>query len=126
MDISKEYIKMCDCPEIQGFRKEIEDFKDGDWLRCGMPSCKEDIHVFPDCYEGVRNIWLPRQDQIQEMLPENNCKCSCCLVFHLNKFVEDNIGGFFDTGIDSMEQYWLAFYMSEKHQKFWGKDGWEK
>ena len=79
-----------------------------------------------DTFNEYKNpIWLPTQDQIQAMLPENNCRCLCCLIVHLNKFIEENLSGLADVNIDTMEQYWLAFYMSEKHKKFWGKDGWE-
>jgi hypothetical protein len=120
MDTSELYIKMSDCPEIQGewtIPPYDHDFCWNDeykFLTYGRDIKGKDVDEY---------IWLPRQDQIQEMMPE--CKCPCCLIVHLNKFVADNIDGFADRGIDSMEQYWLAFYMSEKHQKFWGKDGWE-
>jgi len=108
MDVSKAYIKMCDCPEIQG---QVFDFGDG---------YNNDNSAYSGkIIDGGQLVWLPRQDQIQEMLPENKCKCSCCLIFHLNQFIKDNIEGFFDAKIESLEQYWLAYYMSEKHQKFW-------
>ena len=110
MDTSEQYIKMCNCPEIQSRELKFAG-----------------IYSFYN-YDFLPDMWLPRQDQIQEMLPENNCKCPCCLIFHLNKFVEDNIDGFADGGIDSMEQYWLAFLMWENHQKVWGskKEKWVK
>ena len=111
MDTSELYIKMCDCPEIQEQWRAFSMKSPYDLMWRDSPSNEYD------------NIWLPMQDQIQEMLPE--CKCPCCLIVHLNKFVEENIDGFADRGIDSMEQYWLAFYMSEKHSKIWGKEGWE-
>ncbi len=110
MDVSKVFVKMCDCPEIQG---KIHNWRDGK----SWSALIEERDEF---------IWLPRQDQIQEMLPENKCKCPCCLIFHFNKFVADNIDGLADGGMNSMEQYWLAFYMSEKHQKFWDGKKWRK
>ena len=127
MDTSKKYIKMCDCPEIQEYRKKPKSFQVGDFMAnyyLGEKSkaILDEVLVF-EITHHIKNrmlvVWLPRQDQIQEMLPENNCKCSCCLIFHLNKFVEDNIDGFADGGIDSIEQYWLAFLMWENYQKVW-------
>lgn len=72
-------------------------------------------------------IWLPRQDQLQEILiadyeeigKEYNDKWDR-LLFACNDFVN---GDYFDG--HSMEQLWLAFYMSEKHNKKWNGKEWE-
>ena len=131
MDTSKEYIKQCDCPEVQGRWKP----HDGDWVgRLHKISQKYKVYPHAICTDALYDVeqyakynkWLPRQDQTQEMMPEKNCKCSCCLIFRLNKFVEDNIDGFAEAGIDSIEQYWLAFYMWKNHQKIWDGKKWVK
>ena len=125
MDVSKKYQKMCDCSEIRGesvtppYPTDYYAQRKRGATRYGYQLITADI--VDDDY-----IWLPTQDQTQEMMPEKNCKCPCCLIFHLNKFVEDNIDGFADEGIDSMEQYWLAFYMWENHQKIWDGKKWVK
>ena len=123
MDTSETYIKMCDCPEIQDNKPT-----NGDRLAHYIND-----EVFNDIlghyWANIKypcEVWLPRQDEIQEMMPENNCKCSCCLIFHLNKFVEENFEGMAEADVDSMEQYWLAFYMSEKHHKIWDGKKWIK
>ncbi len=52
MDTSEQYIKTCDCPEVQRQRKLQE---------CGLRG---------NFFNG--NTWLPRQDQIQEMMKDVN------------------------------------------------------
>ena len=121
MDVSKEYQKMCDCPEAQVGGYTTLNSEEG------IQYVGDNVFVELDrCSTTWRTVRLLRQSQIQEMMPEKNCKCPCCLIFHLNKFVEDNIDGFADGGIDSMEQYWLAFYMWENHQKIWDGKKWVK
>ena len=114
MDTSKEYIKMCDCPEIQ---EQMENFEEG---------FKNENSAF--C--GTNLVWLPRQDQIQEMMFKNNPRDVCGLATGLANFMQGQ-QRFYKSGrvkklypVGSMEQLWLAFYMSEKHQKFWSKEGW--
>ncbi len=109
MDVSEQYIKMCDCPEIQkvwgATSQERQDF------------FQQGVHGY--------EVWLPRQDQLQEMV--------------LSDFVQQE-GGYLPTywllhkfehwlpdyryANTSMEQLWLAFYMSEKFSKKWDGDKW--
>ena len=130
MDTSKEYIAMCDCEEVQGqWKCEM-----GDWYFC---QCK-DIPGYPDGYsvsvifDGDADIrssdlpkshtdtWLPRQDQIQEMMGESqNCRY---LLKRLNDWCGDHAYGWMLYA--SMEQLWLAFYMHEKHNKTWDGEAW--
>ncbi len=127
MDVSSVYVKMCDCPEVQGKWKIGID---------AMAHPVTDPHNYVQIIlkphpkhktqQACITIWLPRQDQIQDMLPESSCKCSCCLIAHLNKFIKENIDGMADVDVDSMEQYWLSFYMSENHQKIWDGEKWVK
>ena len=53
-----------------------------------------------DGYTAKKIVWLPRQDQIQEMLPKDKCKCPCCLTIHLYKVLEKNIEELFDGNVD--------------------------
>ena len=110
MDTSETYVKMCDCLEIQGQRGNL--MHQHDYLI--------------DC------LWLPRQDQIQEMMYElppfkekwtigvARVACPNCITLDLKDFSEDDC----KMLLESMEQLWLAFYMHEKHQKTWDKEKW--
>ena len=120
MDVSDIYVKMCDCPEIQEewgkIRKrdnwDCSDFVfDKSGIRYSQTFCLGGESGFEEFLKDF--IWLPRQDQIQEMVgckPGNH-------VSLMNKFMEFEY-------YHSLEQKWLAFYMLKKHSKFWGKDGW--
>jgi len=112
MDTSETYIKICDCPEIQG---QLDDFEDG----LNNDNCAYSKPV----KNGGHPVWLPRQDQIQEMFGE---------VANLRYF-SGLIEGFFrfsttGYGVEqkTFEQLWLAFYMHEKHGKVWDGKKWIK
>jgi hypothetical protein len=113
MDKSKEYIKMCDCPDIQeqwGYRKTIK------------PNVHDFVHHEEAKYTFGREVWLPRQDQIQEMLQP----------IELHELLDmcGNGSGIMWEALheyaDSFEQLWLAFYMLEKHKKKWDGKKWMK
>jgi len=149
----KAYIKMCDCPEIQ----EQWKLKKGDRFSfVGKIHILADYEIDAlngrktdtDCYnEVVKSMgghfvdhwnecrdgftWLPRQDQIQEMLPLYDHPSTLAVffgVFCANKEMYEGVYakkgyGFVDKFI-SMEQLWLAFYMYEKHKKTWDGKKW--
>ena len=68
MDTTKEYIKQVGCPEIQELSP---DDSEHEWYVC----CSNHEILHEDCgyYYGCRgaSIWLPRQDQLQEMVFES-------------------------------------------------------
>jgi len=103
MDITPKYIKMCDCPEIQQVAERFYS-EDPDTNYWEGPLCK---------------IWLPRQDELQEMIP--------CLSTHINV---QNLFEFTLTlpDIESWEQLWIRFLMYVKFNKVWDdkKDEWAK
>ena len=121
MDTSEQYIKMCDCKEIQSGKRHsvLTHYKldtggtidiHGDyiaWVDTGV------VDYTPE--RADRHVWLPRQDQLQEM------------VIPKPFFDWRNVLSFFDDFIDwdnldtfgSMEQLWLAFVMKEKFNKTW-------
>ena len=110
MDTSKEYIKMCDCPEIQ--------LKEGEHAG---------VYSFYN-YDSVPSIWFPRQDQIQEMMKDHFelgdiMEPFIFLATHiLSELSEDN----HYQKAKTPEQLWLAFYMFEKHGKVWDGEKWLK
>ncbi len=85
--------------------------------------------------EGVM-IWLPRQDQLQELLLQNQEHSKCTKAERLGirfdrLFQVSTIlrwyginCGYDGDEFESMEQLWLAFVMKEKFNKKWNGEGW--
>ena len=139
MDTSKEYIKMVDCTEIQGcvfgeegdvvvVRLELhgynarQDYSKGEVCIVGNDG-EYDV-TYPSTSDF---IWLPRQDQLQEMLSGN---------WELRSFPYTELGGFhrfelliYADGVifaegDSIEQVLLKGVMKERHGKVWRNNQW--
>ncbi len=125
MDTSPEYIKQCEkAKEIQLYRNGHK--KDGDFYY--FPRFKEThaLSGFPPATQESF-IWLPRQDQLQE------------IVGGLEKGFIDwqnwlgNVYGYNYGGkpnghlriFTSFEQLWLAFVMKEKFNKVWDGTDWK-
>jgi hypothetical protein len=134
MDTSEIYIKMCDCAEIQDLRSDIggddEKFfcptdgdlvydKDNDWsfIICGARHCNWSVGY----YENA-DIWLPRQDQLQEMVDDTDDR----KLSLIEKWTDQTyIDHWKPWGIfKSFEQLWLAFVMSEKFGLIWNGTEW--
>ena len=113
MDTSAEYVKMCEkAHEIQATKPEVirpVDF----W------------GIWNGCYP---HVWLPRQDQLQEMVKRQG-------VFHTKAIqiewihFRDWIENFIERPTvqnfqQSWEQLWLAFVMKEKFNKTWDGQNW--
>ena len=118
MDITETYIKMCDCEERQGQRYNHNDVGD--------------VYVPPTFLVGNQSkplIWLPRQDQLQEMVLTKQVEGDYTPVYKLNKaFYEYCYSPLTDSPKiynASMEQLWLAFLMKELHGKVWAGEKWE-
>ena len=136
MDTSETYIKMCERAE------EIQDEwvpKMGDWV-CSATHClrnkksRRNVRVVQyieikrhlpiihsresmgtmDAKYRVDVIWLPRQDQLQEMVNRPS----------LSWMLRDASNFEHDVEFDSMEQLWLAFVMKEKYNKIWNGSEW--
>lgn len=131
MDTSETYIKMCDCDEIQ---IQMGDFEDG----FNNDNCMYNKPV----KDGGYNVWLPRQDQIQEMMLGHYKLADweltdkkdewICVLDEFWRFISDDdeqwryVGKDTVHGTASMEQLWLAFFMHEKHKKTWNGENWIK
>ena len=152
MDTSEIYIKMCDCEEIQGQWKLDQGdyyFSSGDTADSGQKANREvriltiSKHVdyqnnalqggFPCTEHGTGHkeeyIWLPRQDQIQEMIGKSKWFSSVLDIFYI--YITDNNQDYmniYDVGYNkySIEQVWLMLYMDEKHNKKWDGEEWRK
>jgi hypothetical protein len=119
MDTSEKYIKMCEkAQEIQETRKI-------------KMSKKFKIIDFTDII--IDKVWLPRQDQLQEMVEGNIAEKFhkfCQFVYPPIIPSEESVVEFinvFTNTFSSFEQLWLAFIMKDKHNKFWNseKEEWQ-
>lgn len=129
MDTSEEYIKMCE------LAKEIQElFKPTDGVSGDFVCRKRDrklVVLYYNKYDGYppeeytnrdTAIWLPRQDQLQEIVFDKTLlsKPANMLQYCLD-FINQNYQRFF-----SMESLWLAFVMKEKYGKTWDGKEWKK
>ena len=109
MDTSETYIKMSDCPEIQG--KQPQGY-------FGVSG-----NSYGNSSKGL--IWLPRQDQLQRMVQFSGGLLNQLWHFKDFCFARDNGYNFeYILSLNSMEQLWLAFVMKEKYNKFWNNEKW--
>jgi len=119
MDTSKKYIKMCEkAEEVQKLWKpKIADVFVYDWVSAygnRGSYCDEDGE------DRTNRLWLPRQDQLQEIAPAEEIIANFNeFCFWLNDYKMRCINSF-----DSMEQLWLAFVMKEKYNKTWKTKKW--
>ena len=146
MDTSETYIKMCEKAEEIQPHLDDKDGVGGTWVSgyilyhiapMNQPHDKDGFYHITDeiaireCEKcGTRTeyiksskaVWLPRQDQLQEMVKES--LDSMCIKFHnlhANDYYDETSGfGCFT----SMEQLWLAFVMKERWNKVWNGENW--
>jgi len=132
MDTSKEYIEMCEkAEEIQGNHKIVS----GDYFNDGE-ICAEVLEVennegyliksiYGKYFLPSECVWLPRQDQLQEMINQDYLTG---FIYDLYEFSKEWL--YHDNGNDlrftSLEQLWLAFVMYEKFNKVWDGKEWIK
>jgi len=138
MDTSETYIKMCDCEEIQ----KGNEFVEGDifYERLSQPQSGgyqagvhfeyEDYtwgsHANDKTYTRERLVWLPRQDQLQAMVDGTGGFYHTLreLQGFAQSVINDIEGKHGNRGLNSMEQLWLAFVMSELYGKIWNGENW--
>ena len=109
MDTSETYIKMCDCEEIQGLApyRPIA-------LQTGINYSYDYVVCTTDIYSNdCKVIWLPRQDQLQEMSGLDwRSFDRKCLVYENTETVP------------TKEQAGIRVVMKEKHNKVWDGEKW--
>ena len=133
MDTTETYIKMCEkAVEIQeGHTLEEGDYFSTDGVT-GEPFCYE--------YSPIEGIWLPRQDQLQEMVSKETLEdsfisfteevafltnCSSAVQgFKIGKRYGQPDADY--SYCKSWEQLWLLFVMQEKYGKSWAGTDWVK
>ena len=121
MDTSKEYIKMCDCPEIQNRKHPMYAVL---MKRTPKLDCIVCVH-----WKGIRKdrkgyIWLPRQDELQEMIEWSPLDHPHTLIAMFYDFDIEWLKDINRKDSVSMEQLWLACVMDGKHHKKWDGEKW--
>lgn len=117
MDTSQQYIEMCKAAyEIQELKKLSTSI--GDCYSNGEP----DKYLVVDPFNDVSNwdIWLPRQDQLSEMIETWNKKYS--ITFFQNIVSNSQYRGIPSKGFDSIEKHLLCFVMKENYNKYWDNE----
>jgi len=125
MDTSETYVKMCEkAVEIQVLAKLFEKDQYSFWVCSKWHLPVHSGRFFSD------DIWLPRQDQLQEMvIPPYKNFLNAFFFFHdfLFEQMTDGEGDIPEPyKFNSMEQLWLAFVMKEKYGKTWNGEDWDK
>lgn len=127
MDTSKEYIEMCRKAE------EIQELMPICHINARIRCIKHQVYYGDSSqfWAGTNSVgmfdWLPRQDQLQEMIKIKECgSLSILVVFYsfakaIPK-IECALGKYNIQW--SMEQLWLAFVMQEKFNKTWNGKEW--
>ena len=113
MDQSIEYVKMCNCPEIQ----KAEHLESHNFYYHGFLA------------EIMRDVWLPRIDQLQEMIKTPELEdpfCMCVAFYKWWSEAKANWDNDPDNGYSTMEQLWLGYVMQQLHGKKWNGDEWVK
>ena len=118
---------MCDYAKIQEHIPGIGDFY---WEKHidGQETIWVVYDTGNDDYEDLDwgTIWLPRQDQLQEMLEEKSLPH---LAWLFDKFCNPNpLHPYYKdcqvSAKTSMEQLWFSFVMKENHNKVWSGTEW--
>lgn len=126
MDTSEQYIKMCDCPEIQDRKIRnlyMKTFHTGD-TRFYIANWDGGDIYFSRTYpqrNPQSDIWLPRQDQLQEKVWDKEEEDLAGILNHLADFYYSNT---YTGDLGSIEQLWLAFVMWNLYQKRWEDNKW--
>jgi len=122
MDKTDQYIKMMThAEEILLLGPNIDDFTRQSISISSMGNC---FYIIPVNLHintlGYKSIWLPRQDQLQEMVTDKGYfRFSLIELFYRFCMNTLNILRF-----TSMEQLWLAFVMKTKYNKIWDGEDW--
>lgn len=120
MDTSETYVKMCEkAVEIQKLCPNEISEKDFSAI---LPPSEEEEAKLPK-FKIICGIfvWLPRQDQLQEMMIETGTNIN--LLHYFVSWIDNTYNL---CSWDSMEQLWLAFVMKERYSKVWNGEDWVK
>ncbi len=138
MDTNETYFKMCERAEALwdgrpfevGDYHYVKDSEDGKYDGLFIIGTRE--KTSPDWFDiqiayGGKHFWLPRQDQLQTMVKQND-ESWRALLFKFSKFAmtprfTDNSKIYFDY-VWSPEMLWLSFVMKEIYNQVWNGEFW--
>lgn len=131
----KRCLEMCNTWVISGHHRGHESISGDSWFFGGSPCVRGAGNLMNETYCFVMNesgtsrfadtfhtskksemLWLPRQDQIQEMFLGG-----CTGVGKINFFLEYLQVASYNPHTTSLEQLWLMYYMGFKHNKQWNE-----
>lgn len=126
MDDTDKYIMMCG--EAEEIQKNMPQYSTADRL--------VNIPVYDlrgNCWfqrNNEKNIWIPRQDQLQEMAwakeySEDNIDHLLMRFYTEIHKTPDGDWQYWDR-FRTMEQKWLAFVMKTRYNKVWINDKWRE
>ena len=136
MDTSETFIKMCEkAEEIQSQKPSQFDWLTSVFFGRTWMLPKGEPHLFA-CSDLTlltpETIWLPRQDQLQEMMGEEWDTPAGMFINGIPGIASDD--EYYNAQDDkdrkyyltfqSWEQLWLAFVQKELHKKVWDGEEW--
>lgn len=109
MNFTDQYIKMCDCDEVQAHKKSF---------------AERQVPVMPKDYLKV--LYIPYQHDLQSLIFQYG-SCQYKLLTDFYEWCKE----YRDNDIDmvkgcTLEELWLMFYMWRDHQKIWNGEKWVK
>lgn len=108
MNETNQYIKMCEkAEEIQEIFKNRND--ELGYVR----------YVF-----GERSIWLPSQEQLQEMVKDEIGRLLRDFVLFARNYFHPPTMDKINVRFYSMSELWLAYVMKKKYKKYWDSEDW--
>ena len=126
MDKSSHYIKMCESAKViqKQWKPDFGDFfvsmSSGRTSPC--LTIVSELEKKVSYLKTIKAVWLPRQDQLQEMIIDKYATPWDLTIAFSNVLMADS-ASYFDN-FDSMEKLWLAFIMLEKSKKTWKNGEW--
>ena len=107
-----------DGPYCRGCGKKTKPAKNVEYIESTFYGSIEDLSE-----GGKESVWLPRQDQLQEMIPELFAEPQWCDLNKLDEFIHFiwNRNPRYNI---SMEAMWFAFVMHDKYDKIWDGEKW--
>ena len=126
MDKSTPYIKMCESAKVfqKQWKPEFGDFfvSMSLGLTSACQSITSDLEKKASYLKTIKAVWLPRQDQLQEMVIEKYATPWDLAIAFSNLLMDDKTSYFDD--FDSMEKLWLVFIMLARYKKKWEEGTW--
>ena len=126
MDKSSVYIKMCESAKViqKQWAPDLGDFfvsMSSGRTSPGLTLVSE-LEKKVSYLKTIKAVWLPRQDQLQEMVIDKYATPWDLAIAFSNVLMGDKASYFDD--FDSMEKLWLSFIMLEKYKKKWIEGKW--